>query len=455
MSGKFQLLKEKFINSFIMPKEIKKIVVERNINRLIKVSMIIFILSVLTLIPLIFNPGRKGEEIVDYIFHYISLGGVALFSFIAGVLLKKAKKRHFKANIILLINFASLEFSCYLIFTHGVNPFNSLIIFVCLATITPLIYAIEPLYYSLIIISIGLLMGPKFMELYGPNSASNGFVYLLIMCGLAMSRWFFVKNNIIYEHKTQEREKQIQQELEMASLVQKSFYQHDLTTVKNWEVAYYNDPMLSVSGDLFDFFVRQNKLSGLCIFDVSGHGLASGLVTMMVKNTMEEEFYENEDIELDFTMKRINERVRLEKGSIENYLTGIILRFKENNIEMVNAGHPIPVIYHALTKSCEYLNWELKERQGAIGLCDLNFDFTTKEVQLEKGDRILLYTDGIIEAKNNMNVEYGKENFLASVQKHCELDINNMVTEIAEDIKQYIGTSPRTDDISIVVLEKK
>lgn len=454
MPTRFQLFKEKFINNFIMPKDIKRIVITQNLDRLIKISLFIFILSILTLIPLLFSPGSKTPETTDYIFHYCSMAIIEFLSFTIGIILKKTNKVRF-SNLLLIFNFASLEFLCFLIFKYGTNSFNSLIIFVCLATLVPLIYAIEPIYYILIILVIGLLMGPKFIDLYGTNSSSNGFVYIFIMCGLAMSRWFNIKNSMIHERKINDRDKQIQQELEMASLVQKSFYQHDLTTIKEWDIAYYNNPMMSVSGDLFDFFVRQNKLDGLCIFDVSGHGLASGFITMMVKNTMEEEFYENEDIELDFTMRRINERVREEKGNIENYLTGIILRFTEINIEMVNAGHPIPVIYHASTKTCEYFNCRLEDRQGAIGLGDLDFDFTTLTINLEKGDRIILYTDGIFESKNNMNIEFGKENFLASVQKHCNLDVENQVSAIARDITQYIGTASRNDDISIVILEKK
>lgn len=454
MPTKFQLFKQKIINNYVMPKEVKNIVVEKNHRLLCKVSLIIFFVSSLALLPFIFSPENKGVESRDFIFHYSSMAIVELITFIVEICFRKVEKfRH--SNLLLILNHAILELCCYYIFAYGVNPLNSLIIFVCLATLSPLVYAIEPLYYFFIMIVMGLLMGPRFIELYGSNSASNAFVYIIIMSGLNLSRWFYIKNNIIYERKTKEREKQIQQELEMAALVQKSFYQHDLSTVKDWNVAYYNNPMLNVSGDLFDFFVRQNKLDGLCIFDVSGHGLASGLVTMMVKNTMEEEFYENEDVELDFTMKRINERVRAEKGSIENYLTGIILRFTTNNIEMVNAGHPIPIIYHAATNTCEYFKCNVADRQGAIGLSDLNFDFTTLNINLEKNDRIILYTDGVIEAKNILDKEYGKENFLASVQKHSNLNVEDQISAVVNDINKYIETASRNDDISILIIEKK
>lgn len=88
-------------------------------------------------------------------------------------------------------------------------------------------------------------------------------------------------------------------------------------------------------------------------------------------------------------MQRINERVSVEKGNIENYLTGIVLRLTGKNVEMVNAGHPNPIIYHAATNTCEYYNCALEDRQGAIGLSDIPFNFKTLEINLEVNDRII------------------------------------------------------------------
>lgn len=454
MASRFRLYKQKFIKNFMMPKELKKKIVERNLRVLIKVCVVIFILSILTLIPLISSPDARTAETMDYIFHYTSMASVEFITCILAFCVLKIKKLP-KNNLLLVFNFATLEFFSYLIFTYGANSFNSLIIFISLAIIDVLIFAIEPLYFMIIIFSIGFMMAPRFVEMYGSNSASNGVVFLFIMAALSITRWHAVKKNEIYEFKTKERELQIQKELEMAATVQKSFYQHNLTGIEKWEVAYYNNPMLSVSGDLFDFFVRQNKLLGLCIFDVSGHGLASGLVTMLAKNIIEEEFYDNEDVELDFTMRRINARVNNEKGHIENYMTGILLRFVGDNIEMVNAGHPNAIVYHSSSDSCEFFKCDKKYIQGAIGLGNMEFDFKTLSINPQQNDRLILYTDGITEAKNILNEEYGKERFLASVQKHRNLDVGKQITAIIDDITQFIGTSPRTDDISIIIIEKK
>lgn len=456
MSSKFKQFKQKFIKNFIMPRDLKNVVLEKNLKLLLKVSVALTILCFVMFVVSLLRPNSKGVIDIDYVFYYFAMAVLSLFTTVVSYCFLKIKKiKKSLYNIPLIVHFIGLEVICFVTYTYGSNSFNLLISFVCIATITLLAFAIEPLYYTVIIIITGIFMSQKIYDLYGMDSVQNGFVYLLLMCSLSMSRWFSIKSNMEHDYKTKEREKQIKQELEMAALVQKSFYQHDLSGVEDWEVGYCSDPMISLSGDLFDFFVRQNKLSGLCIFDVSGHGLSSGLVTMMVKNTMEEEFYENEDFELDFTMQRINERVTAEKGNIENYLTGIVLRLTGKNVEMVNAGHPNPIIYHAATNTCEYYKCALEDRQGAIGLSDIPFNFKTLEINLEVNDRIILYTDGVTEAKDSLNTEYGKTRFLASVQAHSKLGVNEQIAAVVSDIKQFIGSAPRSDDISIVIIEKK
>lgn len=455
MQTKFQLFKQRFFSNFIMSKEVKKKILEHNLKLLIKVSFGLFSLCLIMFFYYFLTYDSPTGEIRDFVYYYLAMTIEEFITFVLSIVFLKIKKiNRLFCNIPLIFNFLGQEIICYAVFVAGTNPFNSLIIFVCLATIIPLIFAIEPLYYVIVMVTMGLLMSSKMNDMYGMTVVNNSFVYILVMSSLAMSRWFYIIKTNTYEHETKKREKQIQQELEMAALVQKSFYQHDLTEINDWNIACYNDPMISLSGDLFDFFVRKNNLTGLCIFDVSGHGLASGLVTMMVKNTMEEEFYNNENKKLQITMKRINERICEEKGKIDNYLTGIILRFKNRNIEMVNAGHPIPIIYHSSTGLCEYLNCNIKDIQGAIGFRDFKFDYSSVNINIEPGDRIVLYTDGVIEAKNELQEEYGKARFLASVKEHCNLDINTQLKAVFDDIKQFIGTAPRTDDISLIILSK-
>ena len=113
--------------------------------------------------------------------------------------------------------------------------------------------------------------------------------------------------------------------------------------------------MAAVSGDLFDIYHRQNNIDGIGIFDISGHGLASGLVTMLVKNIIHQEFYKIADTDLAEILSRINTRIIQEKADIENYLTGILVRIGSDKIELVNAGHPFPILYKSKQKECFFV----------------------------------------------------------------------------------------------------
>ena len=64
----------------------------------------------------------------------------------------------------------------------------------------------------------------------------------------------------------------------MAAVIQQSFFRQDVKNIKKYEVAYFSRPMVGVSGDLYDFYKTGDKLDGLGVFDVSGHGISSGLV---------------------------------------------------------------------------------------------------------------------------------------------------------------------------------
>ena len=79
-------------------------------------------------------------------------------------------------------------------------------------------------------------------------------------------------------------------------------------------------PMSGVSGDLYITFISENKLEGIGIFDISGHGIASGLVTMLVKNIIENEFQKGINLPLNEVMDTINERIIIEKGNIDEVI---------------------------------------------------------------------------------------------------------------------------------------
>lgn len=263
------------------------------------------------------------------------------------------------------------------------------------------------------------------------------------------------KNKLLQEqHEIQRRD------MHMAELVQKSFYPQKAPQTENWDVAFTFKPMSSVSGDVFDFyFTNKGKFFGTGLFDVSGHGVASGLVGILAKYLAERIFREQRKETLDKVIKKFNSVLTKEKGMIENYLTGVFLRIEENKLEYVNAGHTEVLIKKAGEtgkKSVKILGEDCKDFRGSfIGIEGLPSEFKVVNYELEPGDTIILYTDCLIESRNLAGDELGVELLRKVFSKADENSAEEILTHITESFEAFTEAVPIRDDLTIIVLKYK
>ena len=266
----------------------------------------------------------------------------------------------------------------------------------------------------------------------------------------------FVFTLVVYriENNLQNKNESLNKEIKLASVVQQNFFKLEPIEFSDWEVAYYNLPMAAISGDLFDIYHRQDTIDGIGIFDISGHGLASGLVTMLVKNIIHQEFYKITDTDLSEILSRINTRIIQEKSDIENYLTGVLVRMGDDKIELVNAGHPYPILYKCKQKECFFVE-RLPSSIGVIGMSGMTASYKSQFIRMDIGDELILYTDGITDTQNDQDIAFGKENFVNSIKKHIDLPVKQQVLDIAKDILDFRKSAQSNDDITMMVLRKK
>ena len=244
-------------------------------------------------------------------------------------------------------------------------------------------------------------------------------------------------------------------EIELASFVQQSFYNIKLPDFKNFEVVYYNKPMAGVSGDLYDFYFSKDTLEGFGLFDVSGHGISSGLVTMLVKNIINDEFYKGKKLAMNEVLYIINDRIITQKGNVENYLTGVLARIKGNDIEFVNAGHPNVIHYKSKENKLELIKRGSTNETGVIGIADFPVNFETVTVTAEKGDLFLLYTDGLVETMNRNREEFGLERLKRTFLKNSDLSIKEQIENIVDEAHTFANRAKITDDITLLIIKKK
>ena len=278
---------------------------------------------------------------------------------------------------------------------------------------------------------------------------------------------FFLKHRINQtEHELVEQKDLLSTEINQAALIQKTFYKQKTEVFDGWDIAYTCIPMAGVSGDLYDFYPEKaeastadgnSKLKGLGIYDISGHGISSGVITLLAKNIINQKFYENQNADIVDMLNKINERFIIEKGELENYITGILLRPEKKNsdgsieLEFVNAGHQPPVLYHKKSDTLEVLK-NTKDSRGAIGLNAIQPNYIKKKICMEAGDELILYTDGVTDCVGPHKKELTLHGFTDLIVENISQPVDEQLKYIISQISAFRGEEAANDDMTIIIM---
>lgn len=237
-------------------------------------------------------------------------------------------------------------------------------------------------------------------------------------------------------------------ELEIASSIQRSILPAKSPDVPNLEVVAKTRPAVEVGGDSFDFIQRDNA-TYFYVGDVTGHGAPAALVMMMVNtllHTYSEMYSSVYDIIVN-TNKILKPRIKAAM-----FMTMVMLKWDhiEQKMTYVGAGHEHLLIYRNGTGEIES-----KPAGGvALGMVPDNSKLVKElEIPLEDGDMIIIYTDGITEAKNDKGEMYGLERLIDTVKKYTtQYGPEGVSNHTALDFSQYVGNAEQQDDITLMVL---
>lgn len=265
----------------------------------------------------------------------------------------------------------------------------------------------------------------------------------------------FLKYRITKTEKDLEYQKNLlATEIHQAAVIQQTFFKQNKLDFDKWEVAIKSIPMSEVTGDMYDIYTENDRLDGIGLFDISGHGISSGLITMLTKNIIHQEFYSNINANLQTIVTNIDNHLTRVKGDIENYLTGLMIRTFDTHIDIVNAGHMLPLIYKAKDSSIKLLERD-PSSIGALGIKYLPSVYINQEIDIRSGDEIILYTDGLLEFRNKNNELFGIERLIASFEKVKDMTPERQAEFITEDLKQFAEDTQQEDDMTIMILRRK
>lgn len=450
----FSKLKSYIQEYFVMPYSLKKSIIKNNLNRMkILLPLLCFYGLIFLLFIVIFKPPKLNN-----FYHVIYYSVTVCVSFISFVALRFLERKEVKQNLRILPMYFVLVWLLTLciaaIYVEDASV-NALLSFYCLIVVVLALLYVNPMIFICAGMVACVFIVPKFIYNGDILSAINFVLLYGVFDAISLFRWSSLKSELLHERFITQQNKKLEVEIGLAGLVQQNFYKHQDISFKNWAVGYYFSPMLGVSGDLFDFYRKDSDLEGFGIFDISGHGLSSALLTMLVKNILATEFYSEENEFLEEKLYKANDRIIAEKGNVENYLTGILAQVKKDSLEFVVAGHPSPIIFKNKKKETFYYDVCHENNPSVIGMKDFAPSYKIEKFSADKNDQIVLYTDGLLEIKNAQGEEFGKERLLNVVAKNALQSVERQVELLKQEILAFQGDAVQTDDVTFVILKKK
>ncbi len=456
MKNKHKSFKQSFKDNFVMPPDLKAGIIAKNLHRLAQLEQILFSFGI---IMCTVTAVRYHSDLKNHLPAFIYYSGYIFSSII--VLLVAIRTTHHpewpvwhRNQPTYLAIFTLLVLSVSLLFLSD-TPLSSYTVYVNASIITIVMLAVQPIFFIILLTGFVIIIISRLYSLGSLPMILNMVLTTLIMFALSLFKWnSLIKEFTLDKVRTMHFES-MEKEIELAAFVQESFTKKRIPELDNYDISFYSKAMAGVSGDMYDFYTQGTTLKGVGIFDVSGHGIASGLVTMLVRNIFQQEFFQNSAKKLSEVMEIIDKRIKNEKHDIENYLTGILLRIKGKKIEIVNAGHPSPIIFRKTSGECAFFDEKRQFSSSVVGLSAIDAYFKQTEFEMASGDELILFTDGVKEALNSEHAEYGSNRILNSVHNAVQNDFENQIHTILSDMGHFTENTEQSDDITIVIIRKK
>lgn len=206
------------------------------------------------------------------------------------------------------------------------------------------------------------------------------------------------------------------------------------------------NPAREVGGDFYDFFLVDDNHLAVVIADVSGKGVPAALFMVIAKTLIKNHAQFGSDPADIFTITNNQLCEGNEAGLFVTAWLGV-LNLLTGEFVYVNAGHNPPLLKQE-GGDFEYL----KSPAGFVlaGMEDIRY--TQRSIRLSRGDRLILYTDGVTEAENREQEEYGSHRLRETVNPIKDRDAKTLVAEICRSVAEFAGGAQQFDDITVVSL---
>lgn len=245
--------------------------------------------------------------------------------------------------------------------------------------------------------------------------------------------------------------KRLSQEVSVAADIQARILPKELPIVSGMTFYGKTRPASEVGGDSFDVINVGNNMFAY-VGDVTGHGLPAALIMVMVNTilrTYSETFTSGYDIIVN-TNRILKQRIEPRR-----FMTCVLLRWniQEQKLYFTGAGHEHILIFHKKEGVCEV------RKTGGIALgmvADISKIVKEEQISLEPEDYVVLYSDGIIEAKNMRGEMFGIDRLKTEVEQYARISTpEELFTHIFTDFGAFVGQQIQEDDMTLMAFQRK
>lgn len=240
----------------------------------------------------------------------------------------------------------------------------------------------------------------------------------------------------------------LNREIEIAREVQERLFPQKLPAIKGLDCAGHCRPALGVGGDYYDFLALPGGRLGLVIGDVSGKGIAAALLMASLQASVRGQSMRGEQ-NLAQLMANVNSLI-YEASASSRYATLFYAQLDpaSRRLDYVNAGHNPPL----LVRGGEAIH--LETGGTVVGLLP-TYAYQQGTIDLQPGDVLVAFTDGISEAMNLQDEEWGEERLLAAVRASSGRTAGEMIPELMRAADAFAAGAPQHDDMTLVIVKLK
>jgi sigma-B regulation protein RsbU (phosphoserine phosphatase) len=255
------------------------------------------------------------------------------------------------------------------------------------------------------------------------------------------------------DHLSPAEQRALERDLDLAFEVQRGLLPKPELAMDGWSVAYHYEPAGPVSGDYCDWIAGSDGLAHFFVGDVTGKGVAASMLMAQLHA-----IFRSLAAAVPSPAQLLAKANRIFcEGTLSSYFATVVggRIAHGGEVEISNAGHCLPLHVRSGRNQGDVVPAVASIPSTGLPLgifCDT--DYNSQKLSLEKGDSLVLYSDGLTEAFNPAREQYGSQRLTRLLEERASLPPQELLAATLNDLKQFRAGAPKTDDLTIMIIRR-